>query len=92
MEEEILGVIGDELNLVDDVEYDLGLFERIENKVNEQNNSINMENYRLELLRIFKEAKDMNIDISYDENLSIDELESIIASIKMLLEVLLLFY
>lgn len=83
MEEEILGVIGDELNLVDDVEYDLGLFERIENKVNEQNNSINMENYRLELLRILKEAKDMNIDISYDENMSIDELESIIASIKM---------
>lgn len=83
MEEEILGVIGDELNLVDDAEYDLGLFERIENKVNEQNNSINMENYRLELLRILKEAKDMNIDISYDENMSIDELESIIASIKM---------
>ena len=83
MEEEILGVIGDELNLVDDGEYDLGLFERIENKVNEQNNSINMENYRLELLRILKEAKDMNIDISYDENMSIDELESIIASIKM---------
>lgn len=83
MEEEILGVIGDELNLVDDVEYDLGLFERIENKVNEQNNSINMENYRLELLRILKEAKEMNIDISYDENMSIDELESIIASIKM---------
>jgi hypothetical protein len=83
MEEEILGVIGDELNLVDDIEYDLGLFERIENKVNEQNNSINMENYRLELLRILKEAKDMNIDISYDENMSIDELESIIASIKM---------
>ena len=83
MEEEILGVIGDELNLVDDIEYDLGLFERIENKVNEQNNSINVENYRLELLRILKEAKDMNIDISYDENMSIDELESIIASIKM---------
>ena len=83
MEEEILGVIGDELNLVDDIEYDLSLFERIENKVNEQNNSINMENYRLELLRILKEAKDMNIDISYDENMSIDELESIIASIKM---------
>ena len=83
MEEEILGVIGDELNLVDDIEYYLGLFERIENKVNEQNNSINMENYRLELLRILKEAKDMNIDISYDENMSIDELESIIASIKM---------
>ena len=83
MEEEILGVIGDELNLVDDVEYDLGLFERIENKVNEQNNLIDMENYRLELIRILKEAKEMNIDISYDENMSIDELESIIASIKM---------
>lgn len=83
MEEEILGVIGDELNLVDDIEYDLGLFERIENKVNEQNNLIDMENYRLELIRILKEAKEMNIDISYDENMSIDELESIIASIKM---------
>ena len=42
-----------------------------------------MENYRLELLRILKEAKDMNIDISFDENMSIDELENIIASIKM---------
>ena len=83
MEEEILGVIGDELNLVDDIEYDLGLFERIENKVNEQNNSINMENYRLELLRILKEAKEMNIDINYDENMSINELEEILASIKM---------
>ena len=83
MEEEILGVIGDELNLVDDVEYDLGLFERIENKVNEQNNSINMENYRLELLRILKEAKDMNIAINFNENMSVEELESIIASIKM---------
>lgn len=83
MEEEILGVIGDELNLVDDIEYDLGLFERIENKVNEQNNLIDMENYRLELIRILKEAKDMNIDISYDENMSVEELESIIASIKM---------
>ena len=83
MEEEILGVIGDELNLVDDIEYDLGLFERIENKVNEQNNSINMENYRLELLRILKEAKDMNIAINFNENMSVEELESIIASIKM---------
>ena len=83
MEEEILGVIGDELNLVDDVEYDLGLFERIENKVNEQNNSINMENYRLELLRILKEAKEMNIAINFNENMSVEELESIIASIKM---------
>ena len=83
MEEEILGVIGDELNLVDDIEYDLGLFERIENKVNEQNNSINMENYRLELIRILKEAKEMNIAINFNENMSVEELESIIASIKM---------
>ena len=83
MEEEILGVIGDELNLVDDIEYDLGLFERIENKVNEQNNLIDMENYRLELIRILKEAKEMNIAINFNENMSVDELESIIASIKM---------
>lgn len=83
MEEEILGVIGDELNLVDDVEYDLGLFERIENKVNEQNNLIDMENYRLELIRILKEAKEMNIAINFNENMSVEELESIIASIKM---------
>ena len=83
MEEEILGVIGDELNLVDDIEYDLGLFERIENKVNEQNNLIDMENYRLELIRILKEAKEMNIAINFNENMSVEELESIIASIKM---------
>ena len=83
MEEEILGVIGDELDLVDDIEYDLGLFDRIEDKVNAQNDLISMENYRLELLRILKEAKEMNIDINYDENMSINELEEILASIKM---------
>lgn len=83
MEEEILGVIGDELDLVDDMELDSSLFERIENKVNEQNDLIKMENYRLELLRILKEAKKMNIDISYDENMSVEELEEILASIKM---------
>ena len=62
MEEEILGVIGDELDLVDDMELDSSLFERIDNKVNEQNDLIKMENYRLELLRILKEAKGMNIE------------------------------
>lgn len=83
MEEDILGVIGEELDLLDDKEYDIDIFERIENKVNEQNDAISMENYKLELLRILKEAKDMNIDISYNDNMSIEELESIIASIKM---------
>ncbi|MBQ8535250.1 MAG: hypothetical protein IJ463_06160 [Bacilli bacterium] len=83
MEEEILGVIGEEIDLVDDVELDSSLFERIEDKVSEQNDLIKMENYRLELLRILKEAKEMNIDISYDENMSVEELEEILASIKM---------
>lgn len=83
MEEEILGVIGEEIDLVDDVELDSSLFERIEDKVNEQNDLIKMENYRLELIRILKEAKEMNIDIRFDENMSIDELEEILASIKM---------
>lgn len=83
MEEEILGVIGEEIDLVDDVELDSSLFERIEDKVNEQNDLIKMENYRLELIRILREAKEMNIDIKFDENMSIDELEEILASIKM---------
>lgn len=83
MEEDILDVIGEELDLLDDKEYDIDIFERIENKVNEQNDAISMENYKLELLRILKEAKDMNIDINYNDNMSIEELESIIASIKM---------
>ena len=83
MEEEILGVIGEEIDLVDDVELDSSLFERIEDKVNEQNDLIKMENYRLELIRILKEAKEMNIDIKFGENMSIDELEEILASIKM---------
>ena len=83
MEEEILGVIGEEIDLVDDVELDSSLFERIEDKVNEQNDLIKMENYRLELIRILKEAKEMNIDIKFDENMSIDELDEILASIKM---------
>ena len=42
MEDEILGVIGDELDLVDDVEFDDGLFERIDAKVQEQNDLISM--------------------------------------------------
>lgn len=83
MEEDILGIIGDELDLVYDVEFDENLFERIDDKVNEQNDLISMENYRLELLRILKEAKDMNINISYDENMSVEELEEILATIKM---------
>ena len=83
MEEDILDVIGEELDLLDAKEYDIDIFGRIENKVNEQNDAISMENYKLELLRILKEAKDMNIDINYNDNMSIEELESIIASIKM---------
>ncbi len=83
MEEEILCVIGEEIDLVNDLELDSSLFERIEDKVNEQNDLIKMENYRLELIRILKEAKEMNIDINYDENMSINELEEILASIKM---------
>ena len=83
MEEEILGVIGEEIDLVNDMELDSSLFERIEDKVNEQNDLIKLENYRLELIRILKEAKEMNIDISFDENMSIEELEEILASIKM---------
>ena len=83
MEEEILGVIGEKIDLVNDMELDSSLFERIEDKVNEQNDLIKMENYRLELIRILKEAKEMNIDISFDENMSIEELEEILASIKM---------
>ena len=83
MEDEILGVIGDELDLVDDVEFDDGLFERIDAKVQEQNDLISMENYRLELLRILKEAKEMNIDVNFNENMSVEELEKILATIKM---------
>ena len=83
MEEEILGIIGEELDLVDEVETDDGLIDRIDNLVKTQNDVINMENYRLELLRILKEAKEMNIPLVYDENMSVEELEKIIASIKM---------
>ena len=83
MEEEILGVIGEEIDLVNDLELDSDLFDRIDNKVNEQNNLINMENYRLELIRILKEAKEMNIDISFSEEMTVEELEAILSSIRM---------
>ena len=83
MEEEILGVIGEEIDLVDDVELDSSLFERIEDKVNEQNDLIKMENYRLELIRILTEAKAMNIDVNFTTDMSVEELESIVSSIKM---------
>ena len=81
--EDILGVVSDELDLVEDFEVDTGLIDRINDKVNAQNEAISMENYRLELIRILKEAKEMNIDIKFDENMTIDELEEILASIKM---------
>ena len=81
--EDILGVVSDELDLVDAYETDTDLLDRINNKVNEQNNLIDMENYRLELIRILKEAKEMNIAINFNENMSVEELESILSSIKM---------
>lgn len=83
MEEEVLGLIDDELDLVDDIEYDETLFERINDIVDEQNNSINMENYRLELLRILRDAKEMNIDISYNDDMTVEELERIVSSIRL---------
>ncbi len=83
MEEEILEIIGDEIDLLDEFDTDVDFTNRIDDLVNTQNDSISMENYRLELLRILKEAKDMNIPITFDENMSVDELERILASIKM---------
>ena len=81
--EDILGVVSDELDLVDGYETDTDLLDRINNKVNEQNNLIDMENYRLELIRILKEAKEMNIAVNFDENMSVEDLESVLSSIKM---------
>ena len=81
--EEILGVVSEELDLVDSYETDEGLLDRINAKVEEQNDLINMENYRLELIRILKEAKEMNIDISFSEEMTVEELEAILSSIRM---------
>ena len=81
--EEILGVVSDELDLVDSYETDEGLLDRINAKVDEQNDLISMENYRLELIRILKEAKEMNIDISFSEEMTVEELEAILSSIRM---------
>lgn len=81
--EDILNAVSDELDLVDSYETDEGLVDRINAKVNEQNDLISMENYRLELIRILKEAKAMNIDVSFSESMSVEELESILSSIKM---------
>ena len=81
--EEILGVVSDELDLVDSYDTDEGLLDRINAKVDEQNDLISIENYRLELIRILKEAKEMNIDINFSEEMTVEELESILSSIKM---------
>ena len=81
--EEILGVVSEELDLVDSYETDEGLLDRINAKVEEQNDLISMENYRLELIRILKEAKEMNIDISFSEEMTVEELEAILSSIRM---------
>ena len=81
--EDILGVVSDELDLVEDFEMDTGLIDRINDKVNAQNEAISMENYRLELIRILTEAKAMNIDVNFTTDMSVEELESIVSSIKM---------
>lgn len=81
--EDILGVVSDELDLVEDFEVDTGLIDRINDKVNAQNEAISMENYRLELIRILTEAKAMNIDVNFTTDMSVEELESIVSSIKM---------
>ena len=81
--EEFLGVVSEELDLVDSYETDEGLLDRINAKVDEQNDLISMENYRLELIRILKEAKEMNIDISFSEEMTVEELEAILSSIRM---------
>lgn len=81
--EDILGVVSDELDLVEDFEVDTGLIDRINDKVNAQNEAISMENYRLELIRILTEAKSMNIDVNFTTDMSVEELESIVSSIKM---------
>ena len=81
--EDILNAVSDELDLVEDFDTDTGLIDRINDKVNAQNEAISMENYRLELIRILKEAKAMNIDVSFSESMSVEELESILSSIKM---------
>ena len=81
--EDILSAVSEELDLVDEFNSDDGLVDKINNKVNEQNNTISMENYRLELIRILKEAQAMNLDVSFSEDMSVEELESILSSIKM---------
>lgn len=81
--EDILGVVSDELDLVEDFDTDTGLIDRINDKVNAQNEAISMENYRLELIRILTEAKAMNIDVNFTTDMSVEELESIVSSIKM---------
>ena len=81
--EDILGVVSDELDLVEDFEVDTGLIDRINDKVNAHNEAISMENYRLELIRIVTEAKAMNIDVNFTTDMSVEELESIVSSIKM---------
>ena len=81
--EDILGVVSDELDLVEEFDTDTGLIDRINAKVNEQNEAISMENYRLELIRILTEAKAMNIPVDFSLDMSVEELESIVSSIKM---------
>ena len=81
--EDILGVVSDELDLVEDFEVDTGLIDRINDKVNAQNEAISMENYRFELIRILTEAKEMNIPVDFSFDMSVEELESIVSSIKM---------
>lgn len=71
--------LGD-LNVTLDQYYDDKVKDRIDNLVHEQNlNAVENEKYRQELIGILEHLKEMNVNVNYDPNMSVYELENLVS-------------
>ncbi len=55
----------------------------INDMVNQQNENVNIEKKRQLILSILKEAKESGIDIDYNEEMSLEELETLAKNIEV---------
>lgn len=87
MKNEIEDLINEQFSNMDTSLEDLytnnSIYESIENQANVQNETIQKEEYRQDLLKRLEAAKEMRCELDYNENMSIEELENILNSIKI---------
>lgn len=86
MKNEIEDLINEKFSSIDtslEEIYENNISENIERQVNTQNDSIQKENHRQELLKQLKSLKEMRCDIDYNESMSAEELESILYSVRI---------